>query len=85
MPLDPVLTLMLEEAGSLPGRVLVVDDPDGALVRAVADTGAQVRAWNDDVREENGVPLEARLTGSIADWAGSSTCHAPAASVVVEV
>ena len=69
MPLDPVLTLMLEEAGSLPGRVLVVDDPDGALVRAVADTGAQVRAWNDDVREENGVPLEARLTGSIADWA----------------
>ncbi len=68
MPLDPVSTLMLEEAGPLPDRVLVLDDPEGDLVAAVADAGVQVRAWNDDVRDEAQVPVDARLTGPFTGW-----------------
>lgn len=60
MPLDPVASLLLDEAGPLPQRVLVLDDVDGALTRAVMDAGAQVRTWCDDVRDLAEVPEQAR-------------------------
>lgn len=60
MPLDPVASLLLDEAGPLPQRVLVLDDVDGALTRAVMDAGAQVRTWGDDVRDLAEVPEQAR-------------------------
>ena len=67
MPLDPVSSLMLDEAGPLPARVLGLDDPDGSLVRAVAELGVEVRGWADDVRAEAAIPPELRLTEE-ADW-----------------
>lgn len=74
MPLDPVSSLMLDEAGALPGRVLVLDAPNRELVQAVADCGADVRAWNDDIREEtliaqeNRLPDRERLAGHPPTW-----------------
>ena len=68
MSLDPVASLMLDEAGPLPRRVLVLDAPDGTLIAAVADAGAEVRSWNDDVREEQLSPPESRLGEADADW-----------------
>lgn len=65
---------MLDEARHLPERVLVLDDPDGALVQTVADRGADVRAWNDDIRAENLIapkhrlPDHERLTGRPPTW-----------------
>ncbi|MFV0407634.1 MAG: class I SAM-dependent methyltransferase [Propioniciclava sp.] len=54
--LDPVASLMLDEAGDLSGRVLVLDDVDGALTREVERRGAEVRAWCDDVRDQANLP-----------------------------
>lgn len=69
MPLDPVASLMLDEAGPLPGRVLVVDDVDGELTRAVSDAGADVLAWCDDLRELEHVPVPQRVSGLLPpDW-----------------
>ncbi|HHU40117.1 MAG TPA: methyltransferase [Propionibacterium sp.] len=69
MPLDPVASLMLDEAGPLPGRVLVLDDVGGALTRAVADAGSEVRTWCDDLRDLEDVPLSHRLPrGAEATW-----------------
>lgn len=70
MPLDPVASLMLDEAGPLPGRVLVLDDVGGALTEAVMDAGSGVHTWCDDLRDMEAVPAEARLTGP---WPGSWT------------
>ena len=51
MTLDPVSSLILDEAGPLTGRVLVLDDVAGALTRSVADAGVEVRTWCDDLRD----------------------------------
>lgn len=67
MPLDPVSSLMLDEAGDLPSHVLVLDDPDGTLVTAVAASGVDVRAWADDVRAEAAIPSALRLSDP-SDW-----------------
>lgn len=56
MPLDPVASLILDEAGDLTGRVLVMDDAGGELTRAAASAGADVRTWCDDLRELRQVP-----------------------------
>lgn len=56
MTLDAVARLLLEEAGPLSGRILVVEDAGGALTRAALDAGADVRAWCDDLRDEEAVP-----------------------------
>ena len=50
MPLDPVSRLVLDEAGSLPTRVLVVDDPD--LANHLVDVGHDVLASCDDQRDQ---------------------------------
>ena len=69
MPLDPVASLMLDEAGPLPARVLVLDDVDAALTRAAMDAGAEVRTWCDDVRDLDAVPPAVRVTGVLPpDW-----------------
>ena len=52
---------MLDEAGTLPSRVLVLDDIDGALTGAVAAAGVDVRCWCDDVRDEALVPPPRRV------------------------
>ena len=71
MPLDPVASLMLDEAGPLPARVLVLDDPDGSLVRAVAELGVEVRGWADDVRAEAAIPPD--LQEIFENWQKSTT------------
>lgn len=69
MPLDPVASLMLDEAGPLPGRVLVVDDVGGALTRAAVDAGADARSWCDDLRDLTEVPLAHRVPGVLPpEW-----------------
>lgn len=69
MLLDPVSSLMMDEAAPVAGRVLVLDDVDGALTRAVADAGAEVRTWCDDVRDLADVPPPFRVHGTIpGDW-----------------
>lgn len=68
MPLDPVSSLILDEAGALPARVLVLDDPTGGLVRGAAALGADARAWSDDVRAERLVAPERRLADHEQDW-----------------
>jgi len=60
---DPVADLILEEAGPLTGRVLVLDDVGGALTRAAAAQGADVLAWCDDLRDALEVPASHRLLG----------------------
>ena len=58
---DAVARLLLDEAAdALDGRVLVVDDSEGALTTTLADAGVDVRAWCDDVRDEASVPLRVR-------------------------
>ncbi|WP_052462187.1 class I SAM-dependent methyltransferase [Nigerium massiliense] len=60
MPLDPVAALMLDEAAPEPGgTVVVVDDRDGALCRALLERGCRVRAYCDDVRDERDLPVGA--------------------------
>ncbi|MFV0284831.1 MAG: hypothetical protein ACK5IM_00395, partial [Demequina sp.] len=56
MALDPVSSLMMDEAGDLSGRVLVIDDVGGSLTREVAQRGADVKAWCDDLRDEAHLP-----------------------------
>ena len=69
MSLDPVASLMLDEAGPLPERVLVVDDIGGALTQAVADTGADTLTWCDDLRDQAHVPVAHRVLGLLPrDW-----------------
>lgn len=69
MTLDPVASLMLDEAGPVMGRVLVLDDVGGALTRAVADAGADVHAWCDDLRDLEDIPAEHREPGLPSpDW-----------------
>lgn len=53
---DAVARLLLDEADPLTGPVLVVDDVEGALTRALLDAGADVRTWCDDLRDELAVP-----------------------------
>ena len=60
MTLDPVARLLLDEAGTPPGRVLVVDDVGGALTRHLIGLGTDVRAWCDDLRDERAVPADVR-------------------------
>lgn len=57
---DAVARLLLDEAGSLPDRVLVVDDAGGSLTAAALDAGADVRAWCDDLRDELDCPASTR-------------------------
>jgi len=68
MSLDPVASLMLDEAGALDGRVLVVDDAGGALTRAAVAAGADVRTWCDDLREWQAVPETHRIEVLPPDW-----------------
>lgn len=58
---DAVARLILDEAGPLEGRVLVLDDVGGALTRAAVDAGRTVRAFCDDLREAEDLPLGTRL------------------------
>lgn len=60
MSLDPVADLLLDEAGAVSGRILVVDDAGGALTRWALDAGADVRSWCDDLRDEWDIPEGAR-------------------------
>lgn len=53
---DAVAHLILDEAGPLAGRVLVLDDAGGALTRAALDAGAEVRAFCDDLRDTRALP-----------------------------
>ncbi len=62
MTLDAVARLVLDEAGPLPRRVVVVDDVAGALTSAALDAGCEVRAWCDDVRDEANVPPSSRIS-----------------------
>lgn len=64
MALDPVASLMLDEAGPLAGRVLVIDDVDGSLSQAAVDAGARVHTWCDDLRDVEAVPPECRVLGT---------------------
>lgn len=68
MPLDPVASLMLDEAGALQGRILVLDDSGGALTRAIADAGADVLTWCDDLRDLRHVPPTHRIDALPAGW-----------------
>ncbi len=69
MSLDPVASLVLDEAGPLTGRVLVLDDVGGELTRAAVDAGAEVRSWCDDVRDLAAVPPDVRVLGVLPpDW-----------------
>ena len=63
MPLDPVSRLVLDEAGSLPTRVLVVDDPD--LANHLVDVGHDVLASCDDQRDQQ------RLSEGVREWGGA--------------
>lgn len=67
MSLDPVSALILDEAGPLDGRVLVVDDVAGALTRALADASAEVRTWCDDLRDLADVPAQYRVHGGLPE------------------
>ncbi len=62
MTLDAVARLILDEAGPLPRRVVVVDDVAGALTSAALAAGCEVETWCDDVRDEADVPPENRLS-----------------------
>lgn len=53
---DPVARLILDEAGDLPQRVLVVDDREGELTRAVLASGRDVVAYCDDLRDARDLP-----------------------------
>lgn len=61
MPLDAVARLMLDEAGELPARVLVIDDAGGALTTEVAESGREVRTYCDDLRDAEAIPPALRL------------------------
>lgn len=61
MTLDPVASLMLDEAGDLAGSVLVIDDSEGALTRAALEAGASVRAYCDDIRDAAALPADTSL------------------------
>lgn len=58
---DAVARLMLEHAGPLHGRILVLDDVQGALTRTLLDAGADVSAHCDDLRDAEALPPAARL------------------------
>jgi 16S rRNA (guanine1207-N2)-methyltransferase len=55
--LDPVTELLLAEAGEIVEPVAVLDDVDGALVRALAERGLSPQVWCDDLRSERLVPV----------------------------
>ena len=61
MILDAVARLILDEAGPLIGRVLVLDDVEGALTRAAVEAGCTTRAFCDDVRGAAALPEGTRL------------------------
>ncbi|MFV0451054.1 MAG: class I SAM-dependent methyltransferase [Propioniciclava sp.] len=62
MSLDPVASLILDEAGEVSGNVLIVDDVDAGLTREAERRGARVRAWCDDLRDERHLPRRLVLT-----------------------
>jgi len=63
MTLDAVARLILDEAGDLRGRVLVLDDRGGALTQAVVDApDGAVRAWCDDIRDADALPVGSGLS-----------------------
>ncbi len=68
---DPVARLMLDEAGPLPGSVLVLDDREGVLTGAVRESGCSVRTFCDDIRDAESVPPDVRL-GSPAEHEGDA-------------
>lgn len=68
MSLDPVASLMLDEAGPLPDRVLVVDDVGGALTAASIEAGAEVLTWCDDLRELDAVPQAVHISVLPPGW-----------------
>lgn len=65
---DAVARLILDEAGPLGGRVLVLDDLGGALTRAAMAAGATVRAFCDDLREAEALPPGTRLDSPTDPW-----------------
>lgn len=68
---DPVARLMLDEAGTLPGSVLVLDDRGGVLTDAVRASGRSVRTFCDDLRDAESVPTDLRL-GAPAEYEGDA-------------
>lgn len=71
--MDPVAALVLAEAGALDQPVAVLDDVDGTLTRAAAGTGADVRAWCDDIRQQDLLPPAARRPTMAQALAGART------------
>lgn len=73
MALDPVARLILDEAGPLTERTLVLDDRAGALTRELLDRGVDVVAWCDDLRDERELPIPGLATLDAASLAGVQT------------
>ena len=61
---DPVASLILDEAGPLTGKVLVLDDLGGALTRAAIAQGAEVLAQCDDMRDQARLPHDHVFSGT---------------------
>lgn len=59
--MDYVNQLILAEAGVLPERVCVIDDPHHELTLELAHRGHIVAAFNDDLREALACPAEFRV------------------------
>ena len=69
MHLDPVSSLIMDEAGPVSGRVLVLDDVGGALTQAAVSAGADVRTWCDNLRALDDVPEANRASDPLQpDW-----------------
>ncbi len=64
MNLDPVASLILDEAGPLAGKVLVLEDEGGALTRAAIAQGADVLAHCDDMRDQAHLPRDHVFSGA---------------------
>ncbi|QLQ15059.1 MAG: hypothetical protein HZY73_04380 [Micropruina sp.] len=72
--MDPVAALVLAEAGALDQPVAVLDDVDGTLTRAAAGTGADVRAWCDDIRQQDLLPPPPGDRPWRRPWPGPGRC-----------
>lgn len=65
MSLDAVGRLLLGEAGSPAGPILVVDDPGAALTHTLLDSvdAPLVLNYSDDVRDAQAAPAASRISG----------------------
>ncbi|MBK8458887.1 MAG: class I SAM-dependent methyltransferase [Micropruina sp.] len=60
--MDPVSDLILTEAPPFTGRVAVLQDVEGYLVRNLVERGVDAVGYCDDLRAEQALPLENRST-----------------------